>query len=260
MKPLSELPAAAVRRLRGLVFDLDGTVLDDGALAPATYGALVRLAEAYPLVLCTGRSAAWAHALARQWPLALAVAENGAIAFAREGSRVLRLDPLDAEARAQRSERLDSLVRAIRADHAIPLADDNFGRITDRTLDIGEEHQAGPETVAAIRARARREGARTHASSIHLHVTYEVHDKASGVVSLLHERFGDEPSAILSRWAFVGDSGNDASCFNAFRLAVGVANVRGYTHALARTPPFVTAEPGGRGFAALVDRLLELRS
>lgn len=259
MKPLSHLPATAVASLQGLVFDLDGTVLDDGRLAPATYGALCRLAEAWPLVLCTGRSAAWAHALARQWPLALAVAENGAIAFAPEGSRLVCLDPLAPEARAARSARLDALTATLAESHGVPFTDDNFGRITDRTLDIGEEHQAPAETVAALHAAARRAGARSHASSIHLHVTFEVHDKASGVVALLARRFGVDATTILSRWAFVGDSGNDASCFNAFRLAVGVANVRASTQALARTPPFVTDEPSGRGFAALADRLLELR-
>jgi hypothetical protein len=46
MKPLSHLTATEAKGLRGLLFDLDDTVLDEGRLTEHAYGALFRLSRA----------------------------------------------------------------------------------------------------------------------------------------------------------------------------------------------------------------------
>ena len=67
MKPLAALSVEEARALRGVIFDLDDTVLDHGALTEIAYGALFRLREAgLRLVACTGRPAGWGEVLARQ--------------------------------------------------------------------------------------------------------------------------------------------------------------------------------------------------
>src|SRR5690606_5421802 len=138
MKPLTRLRADDVRRLEGLVFDLDGTLLDDDGLSLAAYDALHRLAADLKLVLCTGRPAAWTEALVRQWPVVLAVAENGAVAYRRDRG-VERIDRHDPAERGRQRARLLTVVERLRAAFpSVPLADDNLGRLPDVTFDIGE--------------------------------------------------------------------------------------------------------------------------
>jgi FMN phosphatase YigB (HAD superfamily) len=69
MRPLSALPPEDARRLRGVLFDLDDTLLSHGVLELAAYEALWRLYDAgLALVAVTGRPVGWADVLVRQWP------------------------------------------------------------------------------------------------------------------------------------------------------------------------------------------------
>src|SRR5690606_6552410 len=137
MKPIDTLPAAEARELRGLLFDLDDTVLDDGRLTEAAYSALFRLRESgLCLIAVTGRPASWAELIARQWPVDAAIAENGPIAWYREDHRVLPFDGVEPHERRERSARLARLVERVR--HAVPdllPADDVAGRVTDFAFD-----------------------------------------------------------------------------------------------------------------------------
>jgi len=114
--------------------------------------------------------------------------------------------------------------------------------------------------IQAIVALARSRGVRTLVSSIHLHLTLETDDKASGTVRLLVERFGEDATGARGRHAFVGDSANDAAAFAAFGVTFGVANVVAHVNALTVPPRYVSDFPMGRGFAAIAARLGELRA
>ena len=270
MKPLTSLLDGEAGRLRGLVFDLDDTLLDHGALTEIAYGALFRLREAgLLLVACTGRPAGWADVIARQWPIDAAIAENGAIGFRREGKRILRLDRASHGERADRTERIRSAARALtsRYPELLP-ADDNGARITDLTFDIGELEKVPREVVELARSQAHALGVRTFVSSVHMHLTLETYDKASGTVDLLArhhvlDHLGDaaplDETAITSAFAYVGDSENDAAAFAAFKTTFGVANVAERAHLFSKPPRYVASAPRGRGFAEIAARLLELR-
>ncbi|MCC6554281.1 MAG: HAD-IIB family hydrolase [Polyangiaceae bacterium] len=264
MRPLSRLPAAAARALAGVVFDLDDTLLDRGALSEAAYSALFRLREAgLALVACTGRPAGWGEILQRQWPVDATVAENGAIALVREGpgGRIAALDGLDRAARrARRAELVATAAELLRRFPGAALADDNDARVTDVTVDIGEHIRVPPEDVQEMRAWLRARGVRTLQSSVHLHLTFEADDKATGVMRVLRARFGEDPTAARGRYAFVGDSGNDGPCFAAFSLSFGVANVRAHLGSLSVPPRFTAPSPMGRGFAEIALRIAELRA
>jgi hypothetical protein len=263
MEPLSRLTAAAARDLRGVIFDLDDTLLDHGALSEAAYAALFRLrASGLRLVACTGRPAGWGEVIQRQWPIDATVVENGAIALVpEEGSRrILALDPLDPEARrARRGALLELATTLVARFPEAALADDNDARRTDVTIDIGEHRRVAPGAIAAMARIAAAHGVRSVASSVHLHLTMEPEDKASGTIRLLVGRFGEDATAARARYAFIGDSGNDAAPFAAFKLTVGVANVRGPARRLSVPPRFVTDEAMGAGFAAFAARVTELR-
>ena len=262
MRPLSEVPAAAARALSGVVFDLDDTLLDHGALGEAAYGALFRLrASGLRLFACTGRPAGWGEVIQRQWPIDATVAENGAIALVRRpGGKVDALDALAAGARRARRAELLALAEALVLRFpAAALADDNGARWTDVTIDIGEHRTVPAEQVQQMRAVTHGQGVRTFQSSVHLHLTREVEDKASGVIRLLTDEFREDPTRALTRYAFVGDSANDGAAFAAFALTFGVANVRAHLTRMSVPPRFVAASPMGLGFAEIARRLVSLR-
>lgn len=263
MRPLAALVPADVAPLTGVVFDLDDTVLDHGELSLPAFAALHALrAAGLHLVACTGRPSGWAEVVARTWPVVAAVAENGAVAWRKIGpGRVELVDRVAPAVRAARSASLASLARDLLAElPELALADDVAARRTDVAFDVAERHVVPRDVVTAARARIHAAGARSFLSSVHLHATFETADKASGTVALLASALGEEPTAALGRWAFVGDSENDAPAFAAFDRTFGVANVRARLGALTRPPRWIAPSPAGRGFAEVAAAIVALRS
>jgi HAD superfamily hydrolase (TIGR01484 family) len=256
MLPINALATRAPRRLRGLLFDLDDTLLDHAKLTEAAYSSLFRLREAgFESYAVTGRPAGWAAVIARQWPIDGAIAENGALAFVADERGLHTLDPVEGSERQRRQRALARLVAEAQAEfpELVP-ADDVPLRRTDFTFDIGEQERVPRERVAQVKAFAEARGASTLASSVHLHLSYDREDKASGAVRLIRQRSGLDPSAILTRYAFIGDSENDAACFAAFRHSIGVRNLSGRP---TLTPRYLTTHARGAGFVEAVTALLE---
>lgn len=261
MKPVGQLPRDEARILRGLLFDLDDTLLSHGELTREAYDALWDMHDGgLRLVAVTGRPSGWGEVLARQWPVDGVVTENGAVRMWRENrALVLREDCDEAERRSRRM-RLAQLVERVR--DVVPearLADDVAARRSDIAWDIGERVRLPDDRVDAIAKTIREAGARTTRSSVHLHATFDTDDKASGSIAFLRERFGEDAGAAIVRYAFAGDSGNDAACFAAFRTTFGVANVRDHVARLSIPPRYVAAASMGAGFAEIARALLERR-
>lgn len=262
MRPLRALPDSEAQRLEGLLFDLDDTLLTRGRLEEAAYASLFALARSgLRLIAVTGRPSGWGELLARQWPIDGVVTENGPIGVHREGEHVARLDRCSPEERRARRVRLGRLVERMR--DVVPearLTDDVDARVSDVTWDIGERVRLPEERIAALQAEIRAFGARTSRSSVHVHATYDVEDKASGAVGFLCERFGVDPGRALGRYAYVGDSGNDAPCFSVFHATFGVANVATSLAQLAVPPRYVTTAERGQGFVELAAALCAART
>jgi HAD superfamily hydrolase (TIGR01484 family) len=261
MKPITEFSAEMARGVDGLLFDLDDTLLAHGLLTRAAFDALWNLHEAkFKLVVVTGRPSGWGEVIARQWPIDGAVTENGAVHVTREGRGIRLSQRCDENERRSRRARLASIAEDVRVQ--IPesrLADDVGARVSDITWDIGERIQLPRERVDVIDAIARKAGARTTRSSVHLHASFDADDKASGAVRFIVEHFGGDSGAALARYAFVGDSSNDSACFAAFQHTFGVANVRAYAPRLPVTPKFVASKEMGEGFAEVANALLKGR-
>ncbi len=258
MKPAAQFPAADARRLAGVLFDLDDTVLDRGRLSQSALAALYGLAESGLLLVgVTGRPAGWGQVLVRQWPVAGMVTENGIIALVQRQHRVHLLDRLSHGEREQRRAQLLALVAELRERFVeLEPSDDIAGRFSDYSFDIAESRQVDAAVVRAASDFARERGARVVRSSIHLHISYDADDKASGVLRFLHGEHGIDPSAARHGFAFVGDSENDAPCFGAFEHTFGVANLRGRPSLL---PRYIASEPMGKGFAEIAAVLLAAR-
>jgi HAD superfamily hydrolase (TIGR01484 family) len=256
MRPVATLDRAEALALRGLLFDLDDTLLDHGRLGEAAYSALFRLREAgLELYIVTGRPFGWVRLLGRLFPVNGAVGENGGVLLGPGGRH---LETLPQAERAERAARLVKLVGAIRERFPeLEPPDDVSDRLTDYTFDVGENRSVPREVVEDVRAFARERGATVHVSSVHLHVGYDAVDKAAGAVRLLRSLTGIDATEALHRYAFVGDSESDAACFAAFRTTVGVANLSGRP---SLRPRYITERPRGEGFAELARVLVAARA
>lgn len=261
MRPLSELTAQEAARLRGVLFDLDDTLLSGGVLGRAAYGALWDLRDAgLTLVAVTGRPSGWGEVLARQWPVAGFVAENGAVCVVRQGTTAAVRDSCGADERRERRDKLAQLVGRVR--EAVPDAkatSDAGARTSDVTWDIGESVRMPEDRVMAVVREIEAAGARWSRSSVHLHATFDADDKASGAIRFLAHELGEDPGSAAARFAFVGDSANDVACFNAFRVTFGVANVRDHLARLVLPPRYVASRAMGDGFEEIAREILRKR-
>jgi hypothetical protein len=240
-----------------LLFDLDDTVLDHGRLTPPAFEALQRLGESDLLLVgVTGRPAAWAQILVRQWPLSGMLAENGNIAVNGSQGPPHLMDRLSERDRAATMRRLADLAQEMCARWPELVRDDGLGRVTDVAFDVAEHHHVAPDVVHQAIDFARSRGARTSVSSIHLHITFDTDDKATGALHYLAQAHGIDPTESRASFAYVGDSENDAPAFAAFDCGIAVANVCGRW---TRPPAFVTRGSRGVGFQEAAYHLLRLR-
>jgi HAD superfamily hydrolase (TIGR01484 family) len=255
MQPLAELERAEALALRGLLFDLDDTFIDEGKLTEAAYSSLFRLREAgLELYIVTGRPLGWVRLFSRLFPVDGGVAENGG-ALVVNGKLLEMATPPE---RARRRAQLDALVALLRETFPdLEPVRDPSERLSDFTFDIGEEAHVDASRVRDVAAFARERGATVFVSSVHLHVGYDPVDKASGTLALLRALHDVDATAALARYAFIGDSENDAACFAAFRTSIGVANLRGRP---TLRPRFITRGARSAGFAEMARTLGALRA
>jgi 3-deoxy-D-manno-octulosonate 8-phosphate phosphatase KdsC-like HAD superfamily phosphatase len=94
-------------------------------------------------------------------------------------------------------------------------------------------------------------------SSIHVNGYFGRFDKLSMCERAMRELFDEELDP--DRATFLGDSPNDVPMFRRFPHAIGVANVRQWTHRMDALPAYVTSAEGGEGFAEFITLLLERR-
>lgn len=246
--------------LRGLLCDIDDTLTLHGRLVAEAFLALQRARDAGLRVIpVTGRPAGWVDHIARMWPVDGVVGENGGLWFWMAEGRLQRGFVQPAEVRAVNRARLDALAAELLA--GVPgtaLASDQGYRALDLAIDFREDvPPLDDAAVDRIVAGFERVGATCKVSSIHVNGWFGDFDKLTGFERLA-AALGEDPSP--ERWAFVGDSANDAPMFARFPVSVGVANVDHFLERIPVWPAFRADRGGGLGFADLVDRVLELRS
>jgi HAD superfamily hydrolase (TIGR01484 family) len=257
--PLHQLPPGALRRLRGVLTDIDDTLTCEGQIEPAALRALQQMAAAsLPVIAITGRPAGWSEPFALDWPVAAIVAENGSVLLQRSHDGLRRDFIQDEATRAANWQRLQQCAAAVQA--ALPharLARDSAGRLTDIAVDHSEFAHLGSEDIAAVLELMHAHGLRASVSSIHINGWIGAHDKWSGARWAVEHALGlpFEPD----EWLYVGDSTNDQLMFEHLPLSVAVANIRRFLPQLKVLPAYVTPSERGQGFAELVQRVLEAR-
>jgi len=245
------------RSIEGVVFDVDDTLTREGIVEPEAFEAIWALrGRGLRTIAVTGRPLGWAEVIATTWPVDLAIGENGAGWWWREG-RVLRsgffadADPAALErVRARVAAELPGVREAI----------DQPLRRRDLAFDVGETVRLEAAVVDRLVAIIEREGMRSMVSTVHAHAIPGVWDKARGAVRAMDEVLGIDAERVRTRFLFVGDSGNDAAAFGFFEHTAGVANVRDHLRALPRAPRWIAGADRGRGFAEIVSSLIAGRA
>jgi HAD superfamily hydrolase (TIGR01484 family) len=262
-RPIGELPCEDAASIRYVLFDIDDTITQGGLLPESSFSALWALRRAgLAAIPVTGRPAGWCDLIARQWPVAGVVGENGAFAFYMKGERLERLFHPAAPAPDSSRERLMGLAASvITAVPGLRLAKDQAYRLFDVALDFAEEPPILP-LEAAERAKAVCEaaGARAKISSIHVNAWFGDYDKLSMSEIFLSRILGWEPIVSSRAAIFFGDSPNDEPMFGRFELSCGVANIGRFLGIMEKMPAYITEKPFGEGFAEGCRRVLDARA
>ncbi len=247
--------------VRYVLTDIDDTLTLHGRLPSSAYDALWRLADAgYAVVPVTGRPAGWCDMIARMWPVAGVVGENGALYFRYDQTRktMVRRYWKKKEERAADRQRLEAIQAAVL--QRVPgcrVAADQAYREADLAIDFCED--VPPLTQAEIEkivACFTERGATAKISSIHVNGWYGDYDKLAMTKVFFADVFDLDLDTHRRQVLYAGDSPNDAPMFGFFPHSVGVANVLQFADRLGHHPAWVTASCGGDGFAELAKVLL----
>lgn len=246
--------------MQGIFFDVDDTFSSDGKITDTAYSALWRARRAgLILVPITGRPAGWADHIARMWPVDGVVAENGAMAtYLRDGK--LRTDYLlDSKTRAQNRKRLQRLQQTIlKAVPGADVASDQQFRLFDLAIDYCEDvAPLPPSQVQQIVDLFVQAGATAKVSSIHVNGWFGDYSKIGMCQRFAKRILHIDLDKQRQRYLFIGDSPNDAPMFEYFPNSIGVANFRQFADQVDTPPRFITQGQSGRGFAQVVQAVLE---
>ncbi len=264
MQPLAGLPQAVAASVVAVLADIDDTMTLHGRLPACAYQAIEDLQKAgIPVVPVTGRPAGWCDMIARFWPVAGVVGENGAFYFSYDdAARTMR--QVFAVPDAQRSHdraRLEQLrQRILKAVPGCAVASDQRYREADLAIDFCEDvPPLGADAVHRIVGLFEEAGATAKVSSIHVNGWFGEYDKLTMSARLAADLLGLDLQGDRERIMFVGDSPNDAPMFGFFPHSCGVANVRQFAGRMPSEPAYVTEAEGGYGFVEVAERLLAAR-
>jgi HAD superfamily hydrolase (TIGR01484 family) len=257
MKPFTECPPERLRKVRFVLTDVDDTLTVGARLPAATYDAIERLFAAdFTIVPVTAAPAGWCDVMARMWPVAAVIGENGGLCFrylAAHGATACHYWASEPE-RERARQRLEHLAAEIAA--GVPgsrLAPDQ--RYRETTLAF----ERGRGDAAAILARFVAAGAHAVINSLWVLGWFGDFDKLEMARRILRELFSLDIAAEADAVLYVGDSPNDAPMFGFFENSVGVASVTQFLPGLAAPPRWVTRGGGGAGFVEVADALLAAR-
>ncbi len=264
MRPLAELAEADAARVRVVLTDIDDTLTHEGRLPAAAYRALEELTEAgFAVAPITGRPAGWCDMIARFWPVAGVVGENGAFYFAYDAAsrKMRRAYAASEDERAENQRRLERVRARVLAE--VPgagVSADQAYREADLAIDFCEDVAPLPRAaVQRIQEIFEEEGATAKISSIHVNGWFGAYDKLTMTRRFAREILGLDIDAQRECALFVGDSPNDAPMFGFFPLACGVSSVRAFADVIPAKPAYVTQGPGGAGFVEVAARLIAAR-
>ncbi|HPE60360.1 MAG: HAD-IIB family hydrolase [Thiothrix sp.] len=264
MQPLEQMPDSVAGAIRCVFTDIDDTLTTEGRLPAVAYQALEQLQQAgIDVVPVTGRPAGWCDMIARFWPVAGVIGENGGFYFRYQARQktMLRIYEQPAPERQANRRKLEHIRRRVLSEvPGAAISADQAYRELDLAVDFREDVPALPQSaIDRIQAIFEQEGAVAKVSSIHVNGWYGSHDKLSMAKRFVHEVYHLSLDAHEAQFLFCGDSPNDAPMFGYFSHACGVANVRDFHGRIEHLPAWITPSRGGQGFVEVARRLLAAR-
>ncbi|RED53896.1 HAD-IIB family hydrolase [Aestuariispira insulae] len=254
------LPSEAARKIRYLLTDVDDTITTGGKLLPETFQALHRLHGAgIQIVPVTGGCAGWCDQIARTWPVAAVIGENGAFHITKDaGNRLIYHRWQEEETQsANQGKILETAFEILAQCPSLQLAKDQSFRLADVAIDYNQDVSRAPqEEVDFALGAFRRAGINAKASSIHINAWIGDFNKAKAARKLLGDKFGLQEQAMHEMVLYAGDAPNDEPMFAFFPNSVGMANIRPHWNSLSHHPAFVTEAESGLGFVEMADALL----
>lgn len=259
---MQKLETAAPSTFAGVRFvltDMDETLTYRGRLSARTYDALERLDKAGIRVIpVTAAPAGWCDQMARMWPVAGVIGENGGLFIHRDGehgvTRRYWHGDLDHAAVLDRllgiGQRVHELVPGAR------LADDQPFRMTSIAFAQPENEKDRHALVAALRG----EGADVTVNNLWVLGWLGGYDKLAMARRVMADVYGIDIAVERDAILYSGDSTNDAPMFGFFRHTVGVSTVIQYLPEIPVPPRWITNGPGGDGFVEIADAVLGLNN
>lgn len=256
MEPIQNFTNSQIK----VVFtDIDDTLTTEGRLDEESYSAIWKLYNnGIKVVPVTGRPAGWCELIARQWPVAGVIGENGGFYFCYENKTMKRKYVYPEKAREDNLQRLNKVKEEILS--SIPgaqVASDQFCRAMDLAIDFCEDVKPLPMSdVQRIVDIFKKHGAMAKVSSIHVNGWFGDYDKLSMCKIFSQEILGLDIEAQQDQVAFVGDSPNDESMFSFFNNAFAVKNFEKFKDQVKALPKYIANLDGGKGFAEITEQIL----
>jgi HAD superfamily hydrolase (TIGR01484 family) len=261
MKPIAKMPKSVKKNVRYVLTDIDDTLTLGGRLPAAVFAAMERLKKSgMRIIPITGRPAGWCDHIARMWPVAAIVGENGAFYFHYDDQqrKMRRRYFKSEEQRRVDRQKLQQLEREIlKKVPGCSLSADQHYREADLAIDYCEDvPPLGMQDVDQIVRLFEAAGARAKISSIHVNGWFGEYDKLTMTRLLFAELFKDDLDVVKAHVIFIGDSPNDTPMFQFFPHSVGVANILRFKEKIKHQPAWLTRLEGGYGFSEMVDSVL----
>ncbi|MBT6533867.1 MAG: HAD-IIB family hydrolase [Marinovum sp.] len=264
MQPIHKFPKDIAKNITCVFTDIDDTLTTEGSLPACAYNALEALTKAgIHVAPITGRPAGWCDMIARLWPVAGVVGENGAFYFSydRHQKKMIRAYDTDELTRTSDRKCLDNIAERILTEvPGCAISVDQTFRDTDLAIDIAEDvPELDEPSVLRVKEIFEEEGAVAKVSSIHVNGWYGTYSKLTMSRRFAIERLGLDVDSRKENFVFCGDSPNDGSMFEFFPFACGVANVKQFEGKMPSYPAFVSEKKGGEGFVEIAEILLKAR-
>ena len=242
--------------LRFLLTDIDDTMTTDGQLTSDAYAALFKLELAgIKIIPVTGRPAGWCEMIARLWPVAGVVGENGGFYFHYADKKMHRWFSQDEKTRRENQKKLDLIKQDILIQ--IPgaqISSDQFCRITDLAIDFNEDiPKLLDSDIQKIVQVFQNHKAIAKVSSIHVNGWFGQHTKLSTSLQLLNDLYSIDKTQAQQVCAYAGDSPNDEPMFEFFPISFGVSNITDFKSIMKHLPKFISNYKNGKGFCEIAD-------
>jgi hypothetical protein len=246
---------------RILLTDIDDTLTSHGRLPAESYAALWQLHEAgVHVVPVTGRPAGFCEMIARFWPVAGVVGENGAFYFYLQKGQMQRWWHPELTPYEKAKDRFNQIWQEVAQRYPrAKMSSDQFARVADLAIDFAEEVNP-PLSIAeaeGIKQIFEKHGAVAKVSSIHVNGWFGSFSKLETSLQLLKNLWGLSPEESRRQVYFIGDSPNDEPMWEFFENSFAVANIQKFLPQLQHPPKHIMSLEGAEGFCQFAKLLLD---